>query len=144
MDSQHGKHICMASGIFLDTLFGVDHQKSSLSSGSSCDHIFQKLNMSRCIQNNIISFFRLEKTACRINGNTLSLLIFQSIQQKRILKRFGCAGKSPLPALIYLPEENLYPPEVFPSKYFFRDPHVLQLLCSYLLFSSCQPDLLYI
>ena len=88
-DSQHGQEISVSSCIFLYPVGGVDHQQRRFRTGSACYHIFQKFNMSWSVYNNIISFFRLEKTSCCVNGDSLGLLVFQSVQQKRVFKRFG-------------------------------------------------------
>ncbi len=98
-DPKHREHIRMPPRILLDTFFGINHQKRRLRTRSACYHIFQEFDMSRRVQNDIIPFFRFEKTPRRIDRNSLRLLVLQGIEQKRVFKRFGIPPASLLDLL---------------------------------------------
>ena len=58
--------LAVAACVFLHTVGGVDHHQGRFGAGSASDHVFQKLDMARRVDDNIAALFCLEKTAAGV------------------------------------------------------------------------------
>ena len=88
-DAQNGEKIAVAAGVFLNAVGSVDNQQSGLGAGGAGDHVFEEFNVAGSVDYDITSGLGLEKAPGSIDGNTLSLFVFQSVQKKCVFKGLG-------------------------------------------------------
>jgi len=92
LDAQHTEQIAMPARIFAHAFMRIDDQHSCFSMRSTRDHILDKFNVPRCIQDEILAHFRFEKDAGSINGDVLCAFVFERIDKISVLKWHTAAG----------------------------------------------------
>src|SRR5262245_828751 len=76
----------MLLGLLLHTLQGIDQQQRPFCPGRTGDHVLEKLLVTRCIDDDIVSPLPGEECPRCIDGNALLLLFKKGIKQEGVLE----------------------------------------------------------
>ena len=82
----------MALGVLLDSLVRVNGEQDRLGAGGAGDHVLEKLDVSRSVNEDVAALLRLEEAAGGVNGDPLCLLVLERIQQEGVLEWAGVAA----------------------------------------------------
>ncbi len=85
------EQVPVAAGGFLHPFVGVDEQQRRLRIGGCGDHVFEKLLVSRRIDDHVLSLPCVEPDLRRVDGDVLVPLRLQGIHQIGPLERHAAA-----------------------------------------------------
>ena len=91
-NAQHAEEIAVAAGVLLHAPGGVDHQQGGLGPAGPGDHVLEKLDVPRRVDDDVAALLALEKAPGGVDGDALGLLVLQSVQQKGVFKGLGVAA----------------------------------------------------
>jgi hypothetical protein len=82
----------VAPGVLLDTFVGVDAEEGRFSPGGAGDHILEEFDVSRCVDDDVMTFIGFEKHPRGVNRDTLALLILEGVKEEGVFEGFGVPG----------------------------------------------------
>ena len=70
----------------------VDDEQRRLGARRAGDHVFQKFDVSRGVDDEIIPLRRLEEAARRVDGDALTALVLERVEKEGVLERLRVAA----------------------------------------------------
>ena len=91
-DAQHAHQVAVPARVLLHPLGHVDHQQARLGPGRPGDHVLEKLDVARRVDDDVLALGGVEEAPRRVDGDALGLLVLERIQQEGVLEGLGVAA----------------------------------------------------
>ena len=89
-DAEHRGDVPVAAGIFLHAFARIDDDQRGVRPGGARDHVLQQVDVTGCIDDDVVARLRAKEHARRVDRDALCTLVLQRVEQERVFERLRC------------------------------------------------------